>query len=732
MSKHSYTLLFAALLLAPFFASAQCLTSWGYLQPITITNTLPQILTNFQVKVTVNTAAPIGAGHMLASGNDIRFTDAGCTNINYYIESGINTASTVIWLKVPSIAASGNTTVNMYYGNPAAPAVSNGDSVFLFFDDFSGSSLNLTKWDVRGTPSQMTLSGGILTLQGNSNWEYIRSFTTWSGPVVINTRESVAINSPSAGLVLGYAGTDSRYTFRANGANKGVTYDPDVSSGNAWFNMGYPNVPHPPVNVYNDYEVQPDFVSGNIVVNSFCNVTTANCNTTPTSLNSITGTGYYTGFSTYAAGYIEYVDYIYVRSFAAQQPTTANGAEQPNGGIVTTLATTSFCQGAGANINFTPTGTFNAGNIFTAELSDALGSFAAPTAIGTLASVSTAPQIIAVTIPLSTPAGSQYRIRVTSSNTAMTGADNGNNLFVNALPNIQTNVYTSAICNGMSDTIVASGGISYSWNTGPTSAMIIVSPPSNATYIVTGVDVNGCMNYDTATVVVNQLPPVNAAASMVAICAGATDQLFVGGANSYMWNTGDTTSAITVAPASTTTYSVTGTDMNGCTNTDTVSVIVNPLPVITVSSANDTACNTDAAITLTGTPAGGTWSGTGVVGSTLDPSMAIMGANSVVYSYTDGNGCNAVDSLSIYVDVCLGIQTETAANLQLFPNPNNGTFTINSRDAIGTYEITDASGRVVFSGSSQNSTETLNVETLADGIYVIRTDIAVLRFVVTR
>ncbi len=727
--KHSYfASILAALLLLPFAASAQCLPAWGYFQPITITNTLPQTLTNFQVKVTVNTAVPIGAGNMLASGDDIRFTYAGCTNVNYYIESGINTASTVIWLKVPSLTASGNTTVDMYYGNPAAPATSNGDSVFLFFDDFNGPSLNLTKWTVRGTPSVLTQTAGILELQGNNNWEYIRSNTTWSGAVVIETRESTGIQ-PSAAMVLGYAGTDSRYTFRANGANKGVTYDTDVAGGNAWFDMNFPNVPHP-TNIYYDYEVQTDFVGSNIVVNSFCNTTTSSCNTVSTSLNSTTGTGYYVGFSTYAPGYIEYVDWIKVRSYASQQPTTANGVEQPNIGIVTSLSSTSFCVGTGVNVNFTPSGSFVAGNVFTAELSDAVGSFAVPTAIGTLSSVSTSPQTIAATIPLATPAGSQYRIRVTSSNQALTGADNGSNLTINALPNVTATVYTAAICNGMSDTIIASGAMFYVWNTGPTSAMIIVSPTSTATYIVTGVDMNGCMNYDTVMIVVNQLPTVSAAASMVAICAGGMSQLFVGGANTYLWNTSDTASAFMVMPTITTTYSVTGTDLNGCTNTDTTTVTVNQLPVITISSANDTACNTDGLIALTGTPAGGTWSGPGVVGSDLDPTLANIGANSVVYIYTDTFGCSAADSLMITVDVCLGVENEVAGSIHLFPNPNNGSFTISSESVIGTFEITDAMGRVVFAGNSVGTMQTVETEHLAGGIYFVRTGNSVARFIV--
>lgn len=729
MSKNFYfTSLIAALLFLPIAGFTQCLSAWGYYQPITISNSLPQTLTNFEVKVTVNTATPIAAGHMNANGDDIRFRVAGCTEANYWIESGINTAATVIWVKVPSIAASGNTTVDMYYGNPAAAAESNGDSTFLFFDDFNDGVFNTTKWETRGTPGMCSESGGILTFYGNNNWEYIRTYATWSVPTVVDTRESAA--SVSAGLVLGYAGTDMRYTFReVNSGLKGVTEDPDVSGGNAWFDMNYPLVPHT-TSGYHDYEVHPYMSGSNIAVNSFCDLTAANCNTNTITMTSGTGTGYYVGFSSYASSYIEYVDWIKVRSFASQEPATAIGVEQPNAGIVTTLSATSFCVGSAISIDFTPTGTFNSGNIFTAELSDAAGSFAVPTVLGTLASTSTTLQNITGTIPGATPAGSQYRVRVTATNTAVTGADNGTDLIMNALPNVQATVSTAAICNGMSDTITASGAQTYSWNTGPTSAMIVVSPATTSSYIVTGTDANGCMNYDTATVVVNQLPSVSAATSMVAICAGGSAQLFVGGANTYLWNTGDTASSFTVTPPMTMTYSVTGTDMNGCANTDTVSVTVNQLPVLSITSANDTACNTDGLIALTGSPSGGTWTGPGVTGSDLDPTVANLGANSVVYSFTDGAGCTAIDSLSIYVDVCLGMNAMTSDAIQLYPNPNTGTFTLTSTEMIGTYEITDASGRVVFTGTSQSTTETVHIENLSTGIYFVKNNNTVLRFVV--
>ena len=94
------------------------------------------------------------------------------------------------------------------------------------------------------------------------------------------------------------------------------------------------------------------------------------------------------------------------------------------------IAGSPFCAGASVSVPFTTFGTFSLGNTFTAELSDASGSFASPVVIGSL--VSNVSGTIACIIPPGTPGGTGYRIRVVSSNPAVTGTDNGSGLTINA------------------------------------------------------------------------------------------------------------------------------------------------------------------------------------------------------------------------------------------------------------------------------------------------------------
>ncbi|MBI3583168.1 MAG: DUF2341 domain-containing protein [Nitrospinae bacterium] len=150
-----------------------------YRKPITITGSTAGVQTNYQVLVTVDTQSLITAGKMQSTGADIRFTNASGTLLSYWIESGINTTSTRIWVKVDSIPASPSTaTIYMYYGNSTASAVSNGDNVFEFFDDFTGTTINTAKWiETDSASNYITQNGQITIANGTGAWTTTGMFT---------------------------------------------------------------------------------------------------------------------------------------------------------------------------------------------------------------------------------------------------------------------------------------------------------------------------------------------------------------------------------------------------------------------------------------------------------------------------------------------------------------------------------------------------------------------------
>lgn len=185
-------------------------------------------------------------------------------------------------------------------------------------------------------------------------------------------------------------------------------------------------------------------------------------------------------------------------------------APPPNNTINCVMPNLVYCAGATFSLPYTCTGTFNAGNVFTAQLSNAAGSFAAPVNIGTLAS--TANGTIACTIPPGTPSGTGYRVRVSSSNPFMNGTDNGANISINALPNVLANASPTSVCAGGTLTLSGSGASTYAWSGSVVNAQTF-TPNATATYTVTGTDANGCSKTSSVTVPVNPLPNVQAVAA---------------------------------------------------------------------------------------------------------------------------------------------------------------------------------------------------------------------------
>jgi PKD repeat protein len=321
----------------------------------------------------------------------------------------------------------------------------------------------------------------------------------------------------------------------------------------------------------------------------------------------------------------------------------------------------------------------------------------------------------------------------TVTGTAANGCTNTSTVSVNvnALPSVNASASSNTLCIGNSVTLNAGGASTYTWMPGSLSGSSVTdSPVATTTYTVTGTDANGCSNTSTVGVTVNALPTVSATASSSSVCAGSGVTLTGNGASTYTWMPGSLTgTSVTDVPASATTYTVTGTDANGCSNTSTVSVGVNTLPTVAVTLPMDTFCNIDGPTALSGgTPAGGTYSGPGVSGNSFDPSSVGAGTYNITYTYVDGNGCSDSASQAVVVDVCSGLNNNNGTvNVSVIPNPNNGefvlTFNVSSADDY-VLEIHNAIGQVVyiemlnnFSGQYRND---ISLAEFGRGVYTVR------------
>ena len=151
---------------------------------------------------------------------------------------------------------------------------------------------------------------------------------------------------------------------------------------------------------------------------------------------------------------------------------------------------------------------------------------------------------------------------------------------VNPIPLIDAGV-NQTVCAGSAVILTGSGAANLTWNNGVTNN-VSFTPVSTTTYTVTGTSANGCSAIDQVLITVNALPIVNAGADQT-ICEGSVVTLSGSGATSYVWNNG-VTNEISFTPVTSGTYSVTGTDANGCINTDFVTINILPTPNANVSA----------------------------------------------------------------------------------------------------------------------------------------------------
>lgn len=195
---------------------------------------------------------------------------------------------------------------------------------------------------------------------------------------------------------------------------------------------------------------------------------------------------------------------------------------------------------------------------------------------------------------------------VTSTNSFGCSQSASVTVTVNPLPTVSVDPMSDTICEGSWVTLSASGAISYAWSTGSTSPVITISPASSTSFTVTGTNALGCSDVATSVITVLPAPSLQISPANPIICAGGSINLLASGAQSYSWNTGSTLDNITVSPSATTTYSLTGTDVNGCTSESSITVTVNALPAAFTVGGGGAYCagTTGPEVTLSGSVSG--------------------------------------------------------------------------------------------------------------------------------
>lgn len=210
----------------------------------------------------------------------------------------------------------------------------------------------------------------------------------------------------------------------------------------------------------------------------------------------------------------------------------------------------------------------------------------------------------------------------------------------------------TTICAGASLTLQVTGGFSCIWTDANNQILGVgytlnVQPTQTRRYYatITGGPPLGCLRKDSVLVTVLPAPQITANVSAQNVCGGTPIILTASGAQSYIWSTGQTGASITVTPNSTTVYNVIGISANGCAGSASVTVNIIPSPQVSIAGLASHYCLNDSPVPLVGTPAGGIFSGPGVVGGQFRPQVAGPGNHMIVYSYLSPFGCFGADTV---------------------------------------------------------------------------------------
>jgi hypothetical protein len=319
-----------------------------------------------------------------------------------------------------------------------------------------------------------------------------------------------------------------------------------------------------------------------------------------------------------------------------------------------------FCQSTPVRVSYTVSGSLDPSNVFTAQLSDETGSFATPTAIGSLAG--TAGGTITGILPAGVVTGSGYRVRVVASSPATIGTDNGQDLSITNIGTV-TAGSNSPLCVGGNLLLTATTvpGASYSW-TGPAKFTSVLQNPAisnvglnrTGTYTVTA-SANGCSATSSVSVTVNALPNASVTPRNAVICAGQSVALYASGGTSYAWSPATGLSSTTIAdpvasPTASTIYTVTVTNAAGCSSTAETTVQVRATPVLTVSP-NQTIC-AGSSVTLSVSGAQNyTWSPSTGLNNPHSATPIASPATTTTYTVIgDNGGCSATATVTITVE----------------------------------------------------------------------------------
>lgn len=311
---------------------------------------------------------------------------------------------------------------------------------------------------------------------------------------------------------------------------------------------------------------------------------------------------------------------------------------------------------------------------------------------------------------------------------------------INAVSDASFSFPSNTICNTDVNQIptAANAGVFASSPSGlvfvsSTTGEIDVAASTVGTYIISH-DVPGiCPGSFDVSVTITANPDASFSYAQGAFCMNNNDPspVFVNGASAGVFSAipsglsiNNSNGMIDLSASSAGTYTVSNdiAAVGACAaSNETFTVIVNELPNVTLGAFQD-VCVYNASFALTGgLPAGGTYSGTGVISGNFDPATAGNGIQTITYTYTDGTtSCSNSANETIIVDACLGLDNSEDFTVSVYPNPTAGLVTISDVVSPTQVVVYTVNGTKILSTVTNNGQTTIDLNNLAKGTYFLQ------------
>lgn len=673
--------------------SAQ-LTGWKYFNTLEVINRSSGSKTNYQELIVVNTQSLVSAGKMKADGSDIRFTDSCSANANilsHYVISGMNTDSTKIWVKLPSLPNGGFRTIYLVYGNASASSVSSQSNTFPSSWSSSGNTVlsgtnNYSWFEVRAGDTVFSSAGSPLLIKARH--------MLINGVICGNARGNVITSTSSNGVGTGAGTTSSNQTagsggggYGGSGGNGGYDAGDSVGRGGiAYGTAGGSDVAMGSSGASSDLVLGGNG-GGSITLSAeYIDIGGTICadGGNGAGLQARNGGGGSGGSIMCQSRYANYGGLISATGGKGGVGTsTANDDGGGGGGGRVKLfywgsakitASITVAGGKGGPNGTAATGQNGSdGSIYSGKMY-----FNADSAVNKSLYIrmSDADGTICDGNPLTVTANigySEYRFYLNGSS-VQTGTSNKYNFTtlktgdsievqasncgvsankvgykikaVIAKPKVGISALDSSLCTGDSTLLTAKGAVTYSWIGGPKTLTYKIKPSATKTWMIIGTDANGCFDTGRLQVTVSEYPALATISGNDHFCSGTATVLKASGASQFRWMNGSTADSLVVAPKTDTSIYAWAYDDPACQVKVEISLSVFPLPDVYISGKTHACPGETLSLGANGATFYSWFDGSTSNSHSLKPT----GSSTIWLAGKDDNGCRDTGYKNITVD----------------------------------------------------------------------------------